>query len=106
MENMGRIDSFLEHLGPLAAADRSDRLRRAAEKAPEFCALSFFTGRETLVSRILAYLLNPYAQHGQGHLFLRAFLTALELKCNEPQAVVVLTEFPINAPTGRRPIDF
>jgi hypothetical protein len=105
MENMRSFESFLEYLGPLAVTDRADRLRRAVEEAPEFCALSFFTCRETLVSRILAYLLNPYADHGQGKLFLRMFLTALELKCNEPQAVVVLTEFPIKAPTGPRPLD-
>jgi hypothetical protein len=45
-----------------------------------FNALKFFAIDETLHSKLLAKLLSPNAEHGQGHIFLLEFLRLLEIE--------------------------
>jgi hypothetical protein len=105
MTDIASLDSFLARIGPLASQDFAQRQRRLAEEAPEFRALSFFRSREVLVSQILTYLLNPYATHGQGPIFLRAFLEVLGVKVGILQSVVVQSEALCFTLPDRRRLD-
>lgn len=51
-----------------------------SETSYNFNVFSFFTVGEKQHSYILAYLLNPASQHGQGHLFLNIFLDLLGIE--------------------------
>ena len=105
MTNIASLDSFFARIGPLASQDFAQRQRRLAEEAPEFSALSFFHSREVMVSKILAYLLNPYAKHGQRLIFLRAFLEVLGVKVGILQSVVVQSEALCFTLRDRRRLD-
>jgi hypothetical protein len=99
------LSSLLERIGPLASDDRRQREKITAEEAPEFHALSFFNSREVVVSQILAYLLTPTAQHGQGDLFLKSMLKALGVPIRKLQSVVVQAEAPCYTLSGKRRMD-
>jgi hypothetical protein len=73
---------------------------------PEFQALSFFSPGEVISTKILSYLLNPHALHGQGDMFLNTFLDALEidLERKKPQSVVVSAP-PFYTDARRRQLD-
>lgn len=45
-----------------------------------FNIFNFFGVNETMHSKLLAHLLNPYSDHGQKHLFINAFLDLLGVK--------------------------
>ncbi len=101
--NIAECELFLTRLSPLASEDRAKREQQAAEEAPEFNALSFFKSREEIVSQIIAFLLTPTASHGQGQLFLRAFLSVLKVPFQTMRSVVVDPESPCyTLPTKRR----
>jgi hypothetical protein len=105
MTDTSTLDAFLARIGPLAAVDHAVRQRHAAEEAPEFHALSFFHSRETIVSQIIGYLLRPTAEHGQGQLFLKAFMEALDLKCESARSVTIQVEPPCYTLSSRRRMD-
>jgi hypothetical protein len=102
-KNTAEYELFLTRLSSVAAEDRAMRERRAAEESPEFHALSFFKSREEIVSQIIVFLLTPTADHGQGQLFLRAFLSVLGIPSKTMRSVVVQPESPCyTLPTKRR----
>lgn len=105
MNDTGILDAFLACIGPLALEDYVARQRHMADEAPDFHALSFFHSRETIVSGIIGYLLQPTAQHGQGQLFFKAFLAALGLKCENTRSVTVQVEPPCYTLPSRRRMD-
>jgi hypothetical protein len=105
MTGINGFDSFLSRIGPLAAEDHARQRTLAAEEAPEFHALSFFHSREEIDSQMIAYLLNPTSQHGQGSLFLTALLTVLGVTFQELRAVVVEIEAPCYSLPSKRRID-
>lgn len=71
-----------------------------AEKANEanratgigFNALSFFDIGETKHSFLLAHLLSPYKEHGQGNLFLKKFLELIQIESPDKGHWVVTAE--------------
>jgi hypothetical protein len=105
VSSLASIDAFLSWVGPVAVEDSGRRRRVAAGEAPEFHALSFFHSKEQIVSEMIAYLLNPIGHHGQGQLFLRAFLTALGVSFKELRSVVVQPETPCYKLSDRRRLD-
>lgn len=105
MNDTDILDAFFGCIGPLALEDYVARRRHIAEEAPDFHALSFFHSRETIVSQIIGYLLQPTAQHGQGQLFFKAFLAALDLKCENARSITVQVEPPCYTLPSRRRMD-
>jgi hypothetical protein len=105
MTGTSGFDSFVSRIGPLAVKDHARQRTLAAEEAPEFHALSFFHSREEIDSQMIAYLLNPNSQHGQGSLFLTAFLTILGVAYQELRAVVVEIEAPCYSLSNKRRLD-
>jgi hypothetical protein len=105
VSSLASIDAFLSWAGPVAVEDSGRRRRVAAEEAPEFHALSFFHSKEEIVSEMIAYLLNPMGQHGQGQLFLRTLLTAIGVSFKELRSVVVQVESPCYTLSDRRRLD-
>ena len=105
MTGTSGFDSFLSRIAPLAVKDHARQRTLAAEEAPEFHALSFFHSREEIDSQMIAYLLNPTSQHGQGSLFLTAFLTILGVTFQELRAVVVEIEAPCYSLSNKRRLD-
>jgi hypothetical protein len=70
-----------------------DRIEKENKKySILFNPLAFFYIGETLHSQILAYLLNPYAEHGQGALFLKTFLNLLKIDVYENDHWIVTAE--------------
>lgn len=61
---------ILRRAGPIIQ-QASDRVKR---EAPFFRTVPFFGPKEVAQTRIIAGLLNPSGAHGQGDVFLRAFL--------------------------------
>jgi hypothetical protein len=109
MTNISELDLLLADIGPMAIQDRAMRRQVAMEEAPEFHALAFFDSREVIVTKIVAYLLDPSAQHGQGHTFLRAFLTVLgvisDIEDQEMRHIVVQAEAQCYKLPNRRRMD-
>lgn len=68
--------------------------QKAKETSYTFNALSFFNINEPKHSFLLAYLLNPYENHGQGMLFLKKFLNLLgiDIKENESSDWIITAE--------------
>jgi hypothetical protein len=104
------IDTLLAEIAPLAKMDRD----AAAENAPQFQALSFFSPGEVISTKILSYLLNPHAPHAQGYVFFQAFLDAvndaldtelIDLGGKQPQCVDVRANAPCDTETCRRQMD-
>jgi hypothetical protein len=72
------IDSLCDLLDFLGEPLRAEHDRKISENrrcAESFSALAYFDNNETKQTEIIASLLNPKGQHGQGTLFLRHFLT-------------------------------
>jgi PD-(D/E)XK nuclease superfamily len=72
------IDSLCDLLDFLGEPLRVEHDRKISENrrcAESFSALAYFDNNETKQTEIIASLLNPKGQHGQGTLFLRHFLT-------------------------------
>lgn len=59
---------------------KDSRIRLDKELASSFSVFDYISDRETMLSRILADLLNPEGKHGQGKLFINKFLTMLQKK--------------------------
>lgn len=72
------VDALLEKLRrqmPLLDAEQHGRERYGAI---HFSPFDYIDTKETALSRLLADLLDPSASHGQGPLFLNAFLRAID----------------------------
>lgn len=69
-----------------------ERQKINKEESTEFNYFRFFNLNETKHSELLAFLLNPYEQHGQGMLFLKLFLNKLGVIENEKTKWYVTAE--------------
>lgn len=98
---MDELDQLLDAL--TASLRIADAEQYGAERygAPLFSVLSIVDTKETALSRIVAHLLNPAETHGQGPLFLDAFLEAVGVPVRPlDERVHVRREAPTDA--GRR----
>ncbi len=59
---------------------KNQSIKNNKETSCDFNMLSLFNIGETQHSFLLAYFLNPNAEHGQGHLFLNDFLDLLKIE--------------------------
>jgi len=57
-----------------------------------FNPLSFFSIGETMHSFLIANLIDPNAEHGQGNLFLKSFLKLLDIEVSENDNWIVTAE--------------
>ncbi len=80
------IAGTLNALGRVATDVLQKARDRALADAPLFHALSFFESNEVIATKILSYLINPYANHGQSSWFLTCLLRTL--------GVIGVDEFP------------
>ncbi len=111
---------FLSELGPLVDAVRGDERQRDRQLACRFNTFNYVRTDELGLSRIIADLLDPTAEHGQGTRFLKAMLDALpetrghfaSLRATIARPVLVETErrtttggridITVDIPLGRR----
>jgi hypothetical protein len=70
---MSHYSRFLERMAVHIATFKREHDRRNETEAFDFTASSLFRPKETTFSRILAFLLNPKASHGQKDKFLHIF---------------------------------
>lgn len=80
LNNSATLEDFLPK--------RIDAQELNARTSCDFNPLRFFSIGETTHSRILAYLLDPRAQHGQGYIFLQIFLEQIGIKDREGPWIV------------------
>lgn len=73
----GDVDELLGEIGFKIATMREARNRFADQLAPEFRIFDYLRTDEMGLSRCFAALLAPKGTHGQGSVFLQAFLEAL-----------------------------
>ena len=106
MENIkqeSQLNSLLTGLGSGLKSIRDVRGIYDEQVAFEFNSLNFFSPNENKVSEILAFLLNPNANHAQKETFLNLFLTYIDLTHLISENIVnvdVIREFRTSA--GRR----
>lgn len=74
------VRSLLDDIDREAAIRRSARLHSAETIAPDFTPFEFIIAKETTLSKILRWLLDPKASHAQGARFLRLFFEKFELE--------------------------
>jgi len=77
----------------------------AREHAPQFSPFEVLVPSETGLSRILKYLLDVKAGHGQGRTFLDQFLKIIDCPKRDFQSFSVTTEWPIENSLPSRRID-
>ena len=73
-----QLESFCNELAPRLETARVLDQELDRQLAPKFNVLDYLKTDELGLSRIIADLLDPKGSHGQGVLFLRAFLEKLE----------------------------
>ncbi len=71
---------------------RKNVAEKNTEKGVGFNVFHFFNVNETKHSELIAHLLNPHANHGQGKLFLIAFLKHIGIEAPEKGHWVVTAE--------------
>lgn len=77
------IGNVVEQTRRRLAVLAESRKRFAPQLAPQFSLFEFFRVDEMALSRCLAHLLDPNESHGQGTLFLTAFLDRLNIQYTE-----------------------
>ena len=87
--------SLLENVFSIINKSLQKNIEQNKHTSCNFNALKFFSIDETLHSKLLAKLLNPKAEHGQGNKFLVEFLKLLEIEKPEEG------DWNITAETGR-----
>lgn len=80
-----QIERFFDELAPRLETARVLDEELDRNLAPRFNVLDYLRTDELGLSRIIADLLDPGARHGQGVLFLRAFLEKLQCSGKGPQ---------------------
>jgi hypothetical protein len=115
MAKVESISKLLQSIDPIVRKAEANWKRAA----PGFKSFALFDPKETVQTRIIAGLLDPNGNHGQGDSFLRLFLIAIEEGSNLPEPLYstsieteVLTrslaenrrriDLLISLPTGRR----
>jgi hypothetical protein len=74
------IELLLNQIEEKLAAHKEFKAAYNKELAFDFSIFSFFATGENKYSEILAFFLDPLKPHGQGDIFLRAFLDSLKLQ--------------------------
>ena len=82
-ENRDRCQSFFDDLKPRLEAAKKLEHELNRHLAHRFNVLNYLRTDELGLSRIIADLLNPEANHGQGPLFLHTLLTKLNIELPE-----------------------
>ena len=73
-------EKYKSFLAPIAALQReNERVRMVTGSDFSMFGTGLVHLRETMASRILAFLLDPGAQHGQGAFFLRSVVRLLPI---------------------------
>lgn len=84
---LARCQRWFDELGLGIAWERQERPRTDAENALKFSPFDYLAPDENRLSLAIAQLLDPRGTHGQGHLFLDAFLAiSLEARSRRPGA--------------------
>jgi hypothetical protein len=73
----GALDCFYRSLNPSLERFRLERQKIDRTEATQFSVFDYIEPDENRLSDIIHDLLDPYGQHGQGTLFLSAFLEAI-----------------------------
>jgi hypothetical protein len=91
-----QIRNVLAGLSAPAKRDDEAKQERTRQDSPQFRSFDLFHSNEVLESRICAFLLNPREKHGQGTVFLKAFLSLVDfpVSSTDQHRVVVLREAP------------
>ena len=89
---------YLAELIPAIARHAATSQERNRLESSNLNVFQFFRPGETTHSRLLAYFLDPRAQHGQGTLFLAEFLRLLGI--SEPDSGAA-HDWAVTAETGR-----
>lgn len=71
------IKTFFEGLDYYLSVSQVARRSLARVVAPSFSVFDYIQPNENMLSTIIAELLNPHGDHGQGDIFLRKFLAIL-----------------------------
>lgn len=95
------LTDFLGRARGIVKAAR--QARRAIDRAlaPQFCPITLFNPNENDLSRVIAFLLDPKEQHGQGMTFLRLFLALAGLPPSNDQPEDVCSRREHNVAFGR-----
>jgi hypothetical protein len=100
------LQEFLDRARGVAGAAHQASLAIARAVAPRFCPIALLAQNEGDVSRLLAFLLSPAANHGQGMCFIRIFLRLAGLpdSNDDGDSVGVWTEDVLSTGDGRADI--
>lgn len=99
MHSLNQTDykkAFIQNTSDLVEiflAIKAKSIKNNKETSCDFNMLSLFNIGETQHSFLLAHLLNPNSDHGQGHLFLNVFLDLLKIeRLNDNENWIVTAE--------------
>lgn len=70
-----KLQAFLDSVRLVKATEKTVKAQYRSQVAEGFSPCNLFSPNEVVVSRVLAFLLNPQESHAQGRLFLDAFMT-------------------------------
>jgi hypothetical protein len=97
------LESFFSGLSSNLELATRFEARAARFAAPSFSVFKYIPTSEDGVTRILRDLLDPQGDHGQGALFLRAFLAHLGLAVPESELGRATVRDQVRTPFNRRP---
>ena len=76
-----KLQAFLDSVRLVKATEETVKAQYRSQVAEGFSPCNLFSPNEVVISRVVAFLLNPQESHAQGSLFLNAFMSAIESKC-------------------------
>lgn len=105
-----QLEVFFNDLESFLNSNRELRKRIDRELATSFSVFDYITPDERMLSRIIADLLKPTGNHGQGTLFLELFLQRIDSPLltnwrSSLEQASVQTEQKTNSSASRRSID-
>lgn len=93
--NTAELQSFFNSMEYYLSVSKAVKQRLDKELASSFSVFDYVSDNETMLSRILADLLNNNGSHGQGDLFMREFLDIFQILPIKPMGEpVVSLEYP------------
>lgn len=72
--NVDSVTATLQRVQSVVQRHARARASDASDHAPEFNVFDFFGHREVILSRVIAWMLDPNSTHGEGTAFLKHFL--------------------------------
>lgn len=104
-QNITPLLNQLNELSEYFKSRDEQQERTAKTHAPSFSPFAFIKTNEMELSRLIAYFLNPHAEHGQRRLFLDHFLRQIQcedyIKCDD---VVIAVEHTLSHSARRHDI--